>query len=269
MDAIRTRIGRAHFDDYDHHGLRVYRDLSGRTSYLGLVAFAITGRRLSRDDEAVLDDIAVCSHVAEPRVWPIKLARVVASVGRAVPGYVAGTIALDSDLIGGRMTSDVTRLVLAFEAFLASGDKSDDDVEGFVASYPRLSGFGVPVRPADERLVALRAALSKRGRTTSRYWRVVDRLVEVVRKTRRLEPNVLVGFTATLLDLGFRVHEISAMSVVLFQPTFLANAVEGAEQRAAVLRALPPEAVRYEGPAPRVSPRAAARHAAPLRPPTG
>lgn len=269
MDAVRTRIGRALFDDYEHHGLRVFRDLTGRTSYLGLAALAISGRKLSREDEAVLDDVAVCAHVTEPRVWPIKLARVVASIGRSVPGYVAGTIVLDSVLLGGGMTPDVARFLLEFETFLAKGEASDDDVDAFVRARPLLPGFGVPARSKDERVVALTAVLTKHGRTTRRYWRLMERLVDAVRRTKRLEPNLAMGFAVTLLDLSFQPHEIGAISVMLTQPTFLANAVEGAEQRAAVLRELPPEAVRYEGPAPRVSPRAAARRAAPSRPPTG
>lgn len=267
MNAVRTRIGRALFDDYDHHGLRVFRDLSGCTSYLGLVAFALTGRKLSREDEAVLDDVAVCAHVAEPRVWPIKLARIVASVGRSIPGYVAGTIVLDSALLGGGMTPDVARFLLELERFVVNDDVTDDEIDAFVRGYPRLIGFGVPARSKDERVVALRVALAKHGRTTSRYWRLAERLSEVVRRTRSLEPNLALGFAALLLDLGFRPHEIGALSIVLTQPTFLANAVEGAEQRAAVLRAFPPEAVRYEGPAPRVSPRAAT-HRDPIGSPT-
>ncbi len=82
---VRTRVGRSLTGDYDHFGLRVFRDLAGQTSYLGLVAFAVTGRRLSQADEAILDDLAVSSHVPEPRVWPIKLSRLGSSMGRAVP----------------------------------------------------------------------------------------------------------------------------------------------------------------------------------------
>jgi hypothetical protein len=46
----------------------VYKDLVGRTSYLGLIAFALTGRRLSATEEHMLDDLAASSHVTEPRV---------------------------------------------------------------------------------------------------------------------------------------------------------------------------------------------------------
>lgn len=256
MDSIHTRIGRADFDDYDHHGLRVFRDLSGRISYLGLAAFAISGRRLTREDEAVLDDVAVCSHVTEPRVWPIKLARIVASTSRVVPGFIAGTVALDSDMLGGRVCADAARLLLDLEAFCAAHGEDDAVIERFVAPRERIVGFGVPVRPADERLLALRKAMIAHRRVDRPYWQLAEKLWRVGKRVKNLEPNLLLALAAAFLDLGFRGNEIPAMAVMILQPTFLANAVEGADQRAPVLQRFPDEAVNYVGPPPRTSPRA-------------
>ncbi|AKU95925.1 Citrate synthase (si) [Labilithrix luteola] len=261
MDEIRTHVGRAIHGDYEHFGLRVFRDLLGHTSYLGLIAFAISGRRLSRDDEQLLDDLAVTAHVTEPRVWPIKLTRVVASLGRTMPAFVSGVVALDSDIVGGRVANEATRVLTDLAKHVEQHGETDASIADFVVSRKRLVGFGVPFRETDERLDALRAVLERRGRAPGKYWTLAERFWRIVKEKRGVEANIIGGTAAVCLDLGFNEQEASAMAVTLLQPTFLSNAVEGAAQKSAVLRQLPDEAMRYAGAAPRKSPRALAAEA--------
>jgi hypothetical protein len=256
--AIRTAYGRGVPGDYDHFGVRVFRDLVGRTSYLGLVAFGLTGQKLAPEDEALLDDVAACFNVTEPRVWPIKLSRLVATLGRATPGVLCGLTALDSDLVGGRVTENATRQLLEIAAMVDEASDRDEALRQFVLQRERIIGFGVPFRAVDERLVALRAALERRGRTRGTYWRLTESLWSIAKQLRGLEPNIASAGAALFLDLGFRPEHVGAMMLVLLQPTFVGNAAEGARMRSEELRQLPSEAVRYVGPAPRVSPRALA-----------
>lgn len=258
MSVIRTRVGRALTGDYDHFGLRVFRDLAGTTSYLGLIAFAITGRRISREDEAVLDDLAVSSHVPEPRVWPIKLARLGASLGRVMPGFMCGSVALDCDLVGGRVAEDAATLLLDLRAHLSATTDEDASIEAFIEPRKRLVGFGVPLRNVDERVVSIRSCLERRERLNGEHWRLGERLWSVVRERRGVEVNIIGATAAICLDLGFEPCEIPPMAAVLLQPTLLANAVAGAVESPEQLRCLPDEAIRYAGPPPRDSPRARA-----------
>lgn len=258
MKTIRTRVGRAGFGDYDHFGVRVFRDLAGKTSYLGLIAFAITGRRLTPADEALLDDLAVSSHVPEPRVWPMKLARVGASLGRAMPGFLCASVVLDSDVLGGRVAEDAASFLMQLRGHLLATHDDDEAIASFVAEHKRLIGFGVPFREVDERVVSVRACLALRGRADGAYWVLAERLWRVVKKERGVAANIISATAAICLDLGFEPREIAPMAAILLQPTLLANAVGGAVESPEVLRCLPPDAVRYVGPAPRESPRSLA-----------
>lgn len=258
MTTIETRVGRSLTGDYDHFGLRVFRDLAGSTSYLGLIAFAVTGRRISREDEAVLDDLAVASHVPEPRVWPIKLSRLGSSFGRAMPGFLCGSVALDCDLVGGRVAQDAAELLVALRAHLDATVDDDAAIAAFLESRRRLIGFGVPLREVDERVVAFRACLERRGRSSGAYWTLGERLWRVVKQLRGVEVNIIGATAAISLDLGFQPRDVVPLAAVLLQPTLLANAVAGAVESPELLRSLPPESVRYVGPPPRESPRALA-----------
>lgn len=256
MSTIRTRVGRAGFGDYDHYGLRVFGDLAGKTSYLGLIAFVVIGRRVSAEDAALLDDLAVSSHVPEPRVWPMKLARVAASCGRPMPGFLAASVVLDSDVLGGRVAEDAANVLLDLQKHLETTTDDDVGIGTFIDARGRLMGFGVPFREVDERVVAFRSCLERRGRASGRYWVLAERFWRVM-KVRRGAPVNIVGATAAVcLDLGFAPREIAPMAAVLLQPTLLANAVGGATESPEVLRRLPASSIRYAGPAPRESPRA-------------
>lgn len=255
---IRTGVGRALEGDYAQFGLSVYGDLVERTSYLGLIAFSLTGRRMSPEDEVVLDDLAVSSHVTEPRVWPIKLSWVVGSLGRAVPGYVAGIVALDSDILGGRVAEDAARLLVELRTALDAEGGSDDAIRRFVTTQPKLYGFGVPVRAEDERLVAFKKALEHRKYSHGCYWKLAERFWRIARESRRIEVNIIGATAALCLDLGFTPAQVAPMAVILLTPTFLGNATEAAAQSPEVLKSLPMEFVRYVGPPPRESPRALA-----------
>ena len=261
MSTIRTGVGRAGPGDYEQFGLSVYRDLVGRTSYLGLIAFALTGRRLSPTEEDMLDDLASSSHVTEPRVWPIKITWIAGALGRSVPAYVCGTIALDSDMVGGRVAEDAARMLVALHDAVVAGGGGDDVITTFVNEHRHLYGFGVPFRAYDERLVAFKAALERRGIVGGPFWKLAERFWRIARETRRVEVNIIGATAAICLDLGFTPAQVAPMAVMLLTPTFLGNATEAAAQSPAVLKRLPPEAIRYVGPPPRESPRAlAARH---------
>jgi len=255
IDVIKTRVGRAGTDDYDHFGVRVFRDLAGKTSYLGLIAFAITGRKLTREDEQVLDDVAVCSHVPEPRVWPMKLTRVVGALGRAMPAFLCGSTVLDSDLLGGRVAGAAAELLLELAAAVEGSPDRKAAIEAFLDTRKRMIGFGVPVRAVDERVVALRKQLTARGLTSRRYWELGEAFWATANEKRGLVVNIIGAVAAVCLDLGFRPDEVAPMAAMLLQPTLLSNSFEAAREPAASLLCLPTSAIRYAGPAARKSPR--------------
>lgn len=258
MNGIHTGVGRALGGDYEQFGASIYRDLLGCTSYLGLIAFGLTGRRLSAKEEAILDDLAVASHVPEPRVWPIKIAWIAGALGRSVPAYLCAATALDSDILGGRISENAARLLVALDHAVVSRSDSDAAIAEFVQQNRHLHGFGVPLRPYDERLVAFRAAMERRAFVGGRFWQLADRFWQIVRESRGIEVNIIGATAAICLDMGFTPAQVAPMAVLLLTPTFLANATEAAAQAPDVLKRLPSERVRYVGVDPRVSPRAQA-----------
>lgn len=255
---IPTRVGWAGWNEHFHFGHRVFAELAGSESYTGLLALAVTGRRFSRSECDMLDDFAATMTIAEPRIWPMKVTRLVASYGRTVPAALAGTLCFESHLIGPWTTRETATLLMELME-LAGANAPESAIEAatleLMAHHPRLIGFGVPFRAVDERVVALADCVARRGRDTLPYWSMSQRMWATVRESRQLEPNISAALAAAGLDLGLTPDELAPLTVALLQNIFWANAVEGARQAPAVLRRLPDDRVEYVGTKARKSPR--------------
>lgn len=267
LDPIPTRVALHCFGENRYFGHGALADLFGNETLTGLVAMAITGRRPTNEQRSVLDEVAVVMTSADPRIWPLKLTRIVSSYGGTLAGFAAGHLAMEGDTIGPWIIGhSATQLQ---ELRLAVGEGIDDPavvaatITAFVSRTKRIFGFGVPLRSSDERMDALERRVVGGKRENLPHWRLQLALSRHVRDVKGLPPNIGVGVAAILLDSGYTPYEASALTIFLNENVFVANAVEGALQAQPSLQKLPTEYVRYAGMPDRESPRAlAARTAA-------
>jgi hypothetical protein len=235
-------------------------DLAGEETLAGLAGLAVTGRRFSPEERGMLDDVAVALTLADPHIWPLKMARLVSSYGGCLPGIATGLLCAEGAVLGYWTAERAAELLLSL---LNEAKGMEPTVEAVIPNLERrlrageaLWGFGVPFRPWDERLFVLKRRVTERKRDTLPAWRVMDVASEAARKLKGVEPNIAVGLAAVCLDLGLTPRQVGILCVTLAQVDYLANCYEGAEQKPAVLRRLPADRMRYLGRPPRQSPRA-------------
>jgi len=254
-----TRTAHWGWHEHRYFGHRVFEELAGRETLTGLTVLSVLGRRLPSDACAVVDDAACTLTLADPRIWPLKLTRLIAAYGSTLPAAAAGLLSEEDARIGPWTTAKGAELLLAFDA--AIGARVDEPelvrerVKAYLDEHRFVWGFGTPFRGQDERLVAFRACIRQRQRDSLRFWRLMDAVSAVVRDLRGTEPNMGIAIAAAFLDLGLTPHQVGSLSSALMQHMFLAHAVEGSAQGAA-LRELPATYVDFVGHAPRSSPRA-------------
>jgi hypothetical protein len=263
---LSTRVGHAAWGENFYFGHAVNRELAGNETYTGLVALAVGGRRLSPEDRAVLDDIAVIMTVADGRIWPLKLTRVIAAYGSTLPAVAAANLCIERAMIG-HWTSGTAALALAELERAVDGQVEDvkrveAEVRQRLARGERWMGFGVPFRDRDERVDSLTRCLTARNRQNGKYFRLLHTLADALHRLKGLRPNVGAAVGAACLDLGFTPREVSLLSVALGQTDYLSNAWESAASSPDVLRNFPEPLVKFAGSARRKSPRAEARQAA-------
>jgi hypothetical protein len=258
--ALPTHTAHWGWDEHSYFGQRVFGELAGRESLTGLMALSVLGRRLSAEQCAVLDDAAACVTLADPRIWPLKLTRVIAAHGGMTAGAAAGLLMQEDARIGASTSAKAAELLVELHLQLVGTGFDAQSVEAVVRAYLDkhhfVWGFGTPFRDRDERLIAFWACLERRGRRRLPFMRTLDAIAAVVTPARQTEPNMGMAIAAAFLDLGLNVHEVWPMSTALMQHMFFAHAIEGARQAPAVLQRLPDRCIDYVGREARESPRA-------------
>ena len=257
--SVTTNAAYAGFEDHQFWGYEVFHELLGRESWGSLLILSITGRRISSEEQKIIDDIAVINAMADPRIWPLKITSLVASYGDPVISTMVGSLMLNKAIIGpGTIGTSAELLMLIHDSVGTDALKNKKILAEKITEIlktSRLYGFGVAFRPEDERLQNLKKCVAQNNRTHLPYWRLLDAVSEVVFQIKGIKPNIASGTAAVLLDMGFSPSDIKMISVALFQTSFFANAVDGISRNAEVMRCLPKDRIQYVGRALRQSPR--------------
>lgn len=254
IPTLPTIVGHVGFADYRFFGHAVLAELLGKAGVAEIMWLTMTGKLPTPEQAQVLGDCAVIAAAADPHTWPFKLTRLAASYGLPAQGLAAafaasagsefkperfGRAAAILETLRERAPDDEAALRGALTAALRGGEEP----------------FGVVYRKRDERLEGLGRVVRARRREDLPYWRLAERTIALARAELRLEPHFTFGIAAYALDAGMGAREVRLLGVLLLLPSLLANAAEGADQCADVLRRLPASFVRYAGPGPRTSAR--------------
>lgn len=252
-----TWVGHAGSEEHHFLGLRVYRDLLLRSTPVGLTALSILGRELDDKTLRLAHRMSEVFSIADPRVPPLFITRIVAGEGRPTTGVACGLMAFASGRIGPGIAGAVAQMLLDLHRELP-GERTErqlaDWLEDRKRSNKALPGLGIPFRGRDDRVVAMNRAMEAEGHHGP-YWETCLALQAVSERAIGLPPNITLCYGAICLDMGFDPMGAQLFANMLSIHCFTGNAVEAERQRDEVVRRLPPEHVRYVGAGPRQSPR--------------
>lgn len=250
VEPLPTRVGAAAWGDNLFRGSSVSQDLAGRVSQWELLALAVGHSSLPPEDVPLLDDLVVCCIAPDPRIWPLKIVRLLSAFGHPIAGTIAGTYSTEGSPFGWRSCANAAEFLVA----VAEARRTRDLQDALRASHDGpFPGYGVPFREEDERVVALRKCVTQRARPDDFYWKLAH---EIEGEGTAAPINIGGASGALLLDRGFTPKQILGVGPILAHPNYLANAMEGAEQAPAVLRELPTNAIDDQTTPERRSPRA-------------
>lgn len=262
--SIVTRLAHAGWADHRLRGRALFGELLGSFGHWQLLSLAVGGPDLSPAQVTLLEDIALCTNLADPRVPPMKVVRLLSSYGGIMAalggGYVAHQHALFGSWGAGLASAWLWGLAQELGSHRDRTGLVEEVLRGRLESGERPVGFGVPARREDERCEAMRRVVRTRGFDHGPYWQLAETCERVLEREREISLNGAGAFGAACLDLGFDPDQVGMLGVAAGLPGFAGNAMEGAHQAPPELRELPPRCVDYLGPPPRPSPRAR-RHA--------
>ena len=249
---IRTRVGLILADDNRFFGDSTFHGWAHRAQAPSDLVLCALGVELDPRTRELARIVAVATTSPDARVWPLKLTRILASHGDAAAAHFGAQLVSTGRTMG---PGTVTHAAHLLSSLRAEGASSERDalvgaIEAARARYGgRLPGFGVPFRAQDERFLGMRGLLDGRAELHGPHWRTMLRVLELV----PVAPNAALAVAALLLDIGLAPTLCGLGLSLLMTHVFLGHAVEAAETDA-VLRALPPTVVDYQGPPRRALP---------------
>ncbi len=253
---VRTRVARAVEGGNDFFGYRVETAFADEDAFWRGILLSIGAGAASFAHLRLVRRLAGCNFVADPRIWPLKISRLLSSYGRTIPALCGGNVFLEGARVGPVAARDAASALASFAATYPEpweGGELELELRRRLERGERVPGYGVAFRRFDERVVVVDRIVREEDREAGLHWRCSLAVEAMLAERRVLPRNVVSASAAALLDCGFTPRQIGLLMWYYFVPTFMANAMEGAEQQPAVLRELPLEAVEYVGPAPRRS----------------
>lgn len=256
---IKTHVAHWGWHEHGYFGNKVFEKLAGHSTLTDLTLIAITGTQPTPELRALVDTIAGVIVLADPRIWPLKIARLIACYGDVTAGVCAGTLALSGAAIGSNAVGSSAYQLARWHQLALHAFNPEAALATEINRTQRLWGFGIPFRPEDERFTALRQQIEQQGRQHQPFWSTMEHTIRIVAQTRHLSPNVSWGIAAAALDAGLDAKHIGTLTHALLQHMFFANAIEAKETDPMVLRILSSKCLSYTGPHRRRSPRAMAQ----------
>ena len=223
---FEPELARVRPDLHDHEirGKRLFRDLVGRRSFFQVAAWSIAGLELTARDARLLEHLGVNTQLLDPHIWPLAVARRIASRrGPLARSFIGGVAAL--------FTPNITiEPVAAFMRFLDEVQFALDggaSVKKFLADQlhrgRRIAGFGRPVLGPDERVPhALRLAKRYR-RGTGKSVRLAQTVERELSQSKSLVINSAGLQGAIMRDMGFTPDAAAAFCAIYFVVPLLAQ----------------------------------------------
>ncbi len=256
---VRTEFGRAALETAHVRGFDVYRDLVG-DDFWSLFSVAIGSRRLTPDECAACDALSSMA-IGDPRIWPMKVARLISAYGHAFSGVATAFAILDRAPMGAWPVRGATR----FFQEITSAGPPDSDAERMRSAMDarlggggRIEGFGVPARDQDERNSVLETAIAQIWTPPRRHWALYLEARAHARKRWGLEANLASCVAAIASDLGYDPPQASMFTTAFVYWGIAGNALAGTIESPERVREIPVEFVEWVGSPPRKSPRALA-----------
>lgn len=258
---VRTHLARAGDGAIWFRGLELTRDLIAE-DFWSLVSLSIGHDRLTAKESAVVNACVNLCGVGDPRIWPLKVARLVGSYGHTFAAIAAANTMLDWVPIGAwgtRMAAELLEDVVSRSGSPAADrEVAIEAVDERVARRDFIPGFGVAGRESDERYDQFEPWYDDLVEEKGRHWIAFQAMVERLETSRGLKPNIGGGFAASCLDIGFDAGQVGMLAGYAANWAIFANAWEAPRESPEILRRLPDDCAEYVGPPARLSPRAKA-----------
>jgi hypothetical protein len=239
----RPPVARMRLEIRDHElrGRLVFRELVPTKSFMQVAALSIANVELTESDGKLLDEIGVAAQLADPRIWPLAVARrISASGGSLAEAVTSGLATLCTPQMTGLPAAGFMRFLDRIQPEVDAGRSVERVLLDSLEKGERIPGVGRPViLGVDERVPPMLAAAERHGRANGHSVTLARELHRALHEHKGLGVNSAGVFGAIARDLGFTPDAAAAFCLIYFLVPILthshakASASEGAAIAAA------------------------------------
>lgn len=212
--------------DHELRGRLVFKELLGKKSFMQVAALAIAGLELSESDGELLDDIGVLAQLADPRIWPLTVAkRIAANAGNLAEAVTAGIASLCTPQMTGTPSAGFMRFLDRVENAVRDGQTVEFVVREALAQGKRIPGVGRPVLRGDERVSPMLEAIRRHGRDAGASVALGLEVDDALAHEKGLRVNSAGFCGAVMRDIGFSADAAAAFCLIYFLVPVLTHAV--------------------------------------------
>lgn len=189
-------------------GHDIHKELGGMR-WLGMLAFGITGRRLPDHHLQLLEGIWIYTSYPDARIWNNRVAALAGSARSSGNLGVSGALAVSEAWIYGRQNEYqavdfFTRTVKT----RAQGQTLQQCIDGEMATFGRIAGYGRPLANADERIEPAMALARSLALADGPHVALAFELEQhLIANGKPLRMNYGALVSAFAADLGFTPQE--------------------------------------------------------------
>jgi hypothetical protein len=223
LDPELARV-RPDLHDHEIRGKRLFCDLVGRKSFFQVAAWSIAGIDLSARDARLLEHLGTNTQLLDPHIWPLAVARRIASHGGPLARSVIGGVsALFTRNITVEPVAAFVRFLDATDAAVKAGRSLDEELDEVLRSGRRVPGFGRPVLGPDERVPHAWRLAKNHRRAGGKSVKLALAVEHTLKSRKGVVMNSAGVQGAIMRDMGFTADAAAAFCGIYFIVPVLAQ----------------------------------------------
>lgn len=224
-------------------------------SWIELLLFSITGRKLSKNEIKLFEGIWVlCTSYPDPRVWNNQIASLCGTArSTCALALGAGTAISEAKIYGGQPILGCFNLLVRINKLLKNGGTLEEILSQELEHKP-IPGYGRPICKSDERIQPLKELAVDTGFSKGEHYLLAFRIENALHsisekrgKNWRINMNAAALMSAFLADMNLSAEQCHQSMTLCFSVGMFPCFSDSASKNEACFLPLPCNRLRYNG----------------------
>jgi len=220
----------------------------GEKSWMVLLVFSITGRKVNNSEASLLESIwNISTSYPDPRLWNNRIAALSGTARSTCALAISNSIAVsEASIFGGQPILRITQLLIELKN--CESPEIEKNLSIYLNKYRAIPGFGRPLIKHDERIKPVLATARKLDLASGKCLQLVSKIESSdIAKKYKLSANIAAIYGALMADMGFSALEAYQLSVLAFSAGMFPCYIDAINKPAGAFFPIAVKGIHYQG----------------------